>query len=156
MIGQNIGGIWIVASIDDKMLATGYIHVRRLPRAMAEIASRTKHLDNRGLCLAVRARSGTRGERSMLLREDLLAIGKRNVERAQELVYRQRAVVRGRRQAGLETDVTEDVLRLFERLLGKFEDDLARLTPDIEPNANVGLVEPMTVATAAVNRAAWT
>jgi hypothetical protein len=92
----------------------------------------------------------------MLLREDLLAIGKRNVERAQELVYRQRAVVRGRRQAGLETDVTEDVLRLFERLLGKFEDDLARLTPDIEPNANVGLVEPMTVATAAVNRAAWT
>jgi hypothetical protein len=66
----------------------------------------------------------------MLLREDLLAIGKRNVERGQELVYRQRAVVRARRQAGLETEVNKGVLRLFERLLGKFEADLARLSPN--------------------------
>jgi hypothetical protein len=65
----------------------------------------------------------------MLLSEDLLAIGKRNVERGQELVYRQRAVVRARRQAGLETEVNKGVLRLVERLLGKFEADLARLSP---------------------------
>jgi hypothetical protein len=78
----------------------------------------------------------------MLLNEDLLAIGKRNVERGQELVYRQRAVVRARRQAGLETNVNEDVLRLFERLLGKFEDDLARLSPDKGPSGNAGVVEP--------------
>ena len=63
-----------------------------------------------------------------MLSKDLLAIGKRNVERAQELVYRQRAVVRNRRQAGLETDINEDVLRLFERSLAKFEADLARLS----------------------------
>jgi tellurite resistance protein len=68
----------------------------------------------------------------MLLREDLLAIGKRNVERGQELVYRQRAVVRARQQAGLETEVNEDVLRLFERLLDKFEDDLARLSSSLK------------------------
>jgi hypothetical protein len=64
----------------------------------------------------------------MLLREDLLAIGKRNVERGQELVYRQRAVIRARQQAGLETEVNEDVLRLFERSLAKFAADLARLS----------------------------
>jgi hypothetical protein len=68
----------------------------------------------------------------MLLSEDLLAIGKRNVERAQELVYRQRAVVRSRRQAGLETEVNQDVLRLFERLLAKFEADLARLRSRVD------------------------
>jgi tellurite resistance protein len=78
----------------------------------------------------------------MLLREDLLAIGKRNVERGQELVYRQRAVVRARRQAGLETEINEDVLRLFERLLDKFEDDFARLTPTETANGNAGSVEP--------------
>ena len=65
----------------------------------------------------------------MLLSNDLLEIGKRNVERSQELVYRQRAVVRGRRQAGLDTEVNEDVLRMFERLLAKCEADLARLSP---------------------------
>jgi hypothetical protein len=80
----------------------------------------------------------------MLLREDLLAIGKRNVERGQELVYRQRAVVRARRQAGLETEANEDVLRLFERLLGKFEDDLARLTPTKTANGNGTSEEPKT------------
>jgi hypothetical protein len=64
----------------------------------------------------------------MLLHEDLLTIGKRNVERAQEIVYRQRAVVRARRQAGLDTEVNEDVLRLFERSLAKCEADLARLS----------------------------
>jgi hypothetical protein len=77
----------------------------------------------------------------MLLREDLLAIGKRNVERGQELVYRQRAVVRARQKAGLETEVNEEVLRLFERSLAKFEADLARLTSSMGAPALTGRSE---------------
>jgi hypothetical protein len=64
----------------------------------------------------------------MLVRADLLTIAKRNVERGRQLVDRQRVVVHNRELAGLETKPNEDVLRLFERLLAKFEGDFARLS----------------------------
>ena len=63
----------------------------------------------------------------MLVREDLLTIAKRNVERGRELVDSQRVVVCNLKTAGLETKPNEDVLNMFERQLAKFEDDHARL-----------------------------
>jgi hypothetical protein len=65
----------------------------------------------------------------MLLREDLLKVAKRNVERSRELVYRQRAVVRNLQEAGLETTINEGVLGMFERSLAKCESELDRLSP---------------------------
>ena len=66
----------------------------------------------------------------MLGREDLLAIAKRHVEEGRQRVLRQRDVVHNLQVAGLETKVNEDVLRVFERLLAKSEEDHARLLRD--------------------------
>jgi hypothetical protein len=79
----------------------------------------------------------------MLLHEDLLAIARRNVARARQLVESQRAVVHRREIAGLGTELSEEVLRMFERSLAKFEDDLARLTPT-KTASNAGSAEPHT------------
>jgi hypothetical protein len=66
----------------------------------------------------------------MLLHEDLLTLAKQHVEQGRQRVVRQREVVHNLQVAGLETKVNEDVLRLFERLLAKSEDDHARLSRD--------------------------
>lgn len=66
----------------------------------------------------------------MLLHEDLLALAKQQVEQTHQLVFRQREVIRNLQAAGLETKVNEDVLRMFERLLAKSEDNHARLSRD--------------------------
>ena len=92
----------------------------------------------------------------MLLHEDLLTIAKRNVEQASELVYRQRAVVRNLKQAGLDTQINEDVLRMFERSLGKCQSELDRLSTK-GPVAITRFMEPKIEpeqATAAAARAA--
>ena len=68
----------------------------------------------------------------MLLHDDLLAIARRNVERGRQLVDSQRGVVHRREVAGLDTELSEEVLRMFERSLAKFEADLARLSPRSE------------------------
>jgi ribulose bisphosphate carboxylase small subunit len=64
----------------------------------------------------------------MLLREDLLTNAKQSVERGREIVDRQRVVVHNMERAGLDTEPNKDVLRTFERLLAKFEDEYARLS----------------------------
>ena len=65
----------------------------------------------------------------MLLRDDLLTVATRNVEQSRDQVNRQRSVVRNMQAAGLETQINEDVLRMFERSLAKCEAALARLSP---------------------------
>jgi|SRR3954469_17765143 hypothetical protein len=64
----------------------------------------------------------------MLLRDDLLGIAKKHVEQGRERVDRQRKVVKNLNLNGLDTGFSEDVLRMFERLQSKFEEDHARLS----------------------------
>jgi hypothetical protein len=64
----------------------------------------------------------------MLTREDLVTIARQSVERGREIVDRQREVVHNLERAGLDTEPNKDVLRTFERLLAKFEDNHARLS----------------------------
>ena len=64
----------------------------------------------------------------MLLRDDLLVIATEHLEKSRERVDRQRKVVNNLKLVGRDTKISEDVLRLFERLQSKFEDDHARLS----------------------------
>ena len=64
----------------------------------------------------------------MLTREDLISIAGCHVEHGRQRVERQQSVIANMQLAGLDTRINEDVLRLFERHLSKFEGDLARVS----------------------------
>lgn len=61
-------------------------------------------------------------------RHDKLQTAIRHVERAREIVAKQRVLIAAIRSRGRDAEFAEDLLQRFERSLGIFEADLAELT----------------------------
>jgi hypothetical protein len=78
--------------------------------------------------------------------EDRLALARRLIDETRRIVERQRAIIHRRQLAGLDTELSEDVLRTFEQSLVMFEDDLALLSPKRFQSSHPGNTLPVASA----------